>query len=219
MAKGQGLIDHPPRTVMIAIFLGYLTLRNQTRIGRARLTFTTLNHNNWDQDYIANRSAFVEVREAGNVILYATNHRSDAGLDSLLQGQWGGISRDEFKKRQSIIRSILNNHENLAIGIRRGILDEEYLYRFMRYRCRGLAKNEPVRGHASSKRRRISFSMRSLRGWAPSGRAISHILTNQNQCRSYRDNPYSITQCCLFAQWKVLVSHFACHRIARSYSR
>lgn len=114
-------------SLLAAIVLGYLTLRSQTRIARARLTFDAMNRNNWDKDYINHRTKFVDLRnDTAKVILYA-HKLSDVELQAQL-----GIDRAEYDTRKSTIRSVLNNHENLAIGIRRGILDEEYLYRFMR---------------------------------------------------------------------------------------
>jgi hypothetical protein len=79
-----------------------------------------LHKNNWDQDYLDKRLAFSQLRHSGR------NFATYAKLD---------FTAADFAERLAeslTIQAILTDYENMAIGIRRGILDEEYLFRYTR---------------------------------------------------------------------------------------
>jgi hypothetical protein len=94
---------------------------------RARLTFETLDRKNWDEDFIEKRLAFGKLRQTGQVAIYAGPPPPEVE-----EGQPGEKERESFLQGVSAIQAILNDYENIAIGIRRGILDEEFLFRYMR---------------------------------------------------------------------------------------
>lgn len=103
----------------VALGLGYLTIRAQRELARRRVAFETLNRNNWDSDYIERRASFVRIRDHKNGIArFAT-----ANLH---------LQDHKHAEQVATIRHVLNDYENIAIGIRRGIIDEDYMYRFMR---------------------------------------------------------------------------------------
>jgi hypothetical protein len=111
-------------STIVGFILGWLTLLVtiwfQGGIARTTLTFQMVNEKIWDQDYLRERLAFSTLRESGrSFAMYAH-------LDPTC---------DEFKdrlKESLTIQAILTDYENTAIGIRRGILDEEYLFRYTR---------------------------------------------------------------------------------------
>lgn len=62
---------------------------------------------NWDPDYIKARREFVRLRDDRAALLEAAKAENQEGADA------------------STIRSILNDYEITALGIKRGILDEK----------------------------------------------------------------------------------------------
>ncbi|MGH6735057.1 MAG: DUF4760 domain-containing protein [Methyloceanibacter sp.] len=106
-------------SVAVAAGLGWWTLWSQRDIARARLTFETLDRKNWDQDFIEQRVQFGRLRHAKDIARYAD------------PGKWPPEERNKFQEGIKSIQAILNDYENIAIGIRRGILDEEFLFRYM----------------------------------------------------------------------------------------
>ncbi|HZP10386.1 DUF4760 domain-containing protein, partial [Methyloceanibacter sp.] len=108
----------------IATFrLGVRTINEQRAIAATRLTFETVHGNNWDRDYIEKRIEFIKLRDCGDGLALYAKPSSDRATDT---------EKAQHNKNASTIRAILNDYETIAIGIRRGILDEEFLYRYMR---------------------------------------------------------------------------------------
>jgi hypothetical protein len=86
----------------------------------SRLSFETVVRTNWDKDYIEKRREFLLLRKAG-LDRYAADSSTVPDAE-----------RQEYLKNQAAIQAILNDRESMAIAIRRGIIDEEYLFRYMR---------------------------------------------------------------------------------------
>lgn len=94
------------------------SITHQRRIARVRETFATMNKENWDKDFIEARKKFAETKAS----LKAEGKYLAQYADEKMDGDETTLS----------LQSILNNYENIALGIRYGILDEEYLYKWMR---------------------------------------------------------------------------------------
>jgi Domain of unknown function (DUF4760) len=97
------------------------TTRATTRL---RETFNTLNKFNWDNDVIQARDIWSKVRkdhdsnpQAISKYAYEADHSAS---DS---------DREFHSKVRTTLRTILNEYENLALGVQTGIIDEDYLYR------------------------------------------------------------------------------------------
>ena len=78
------------------------------RRDRVKATLAYLTRREWDRDFIETRSAFAELRD------------KPAGLEKFGKKGLGGFPE------QQVIRRALNNYEMVAIGIKQGILDEEF---------------------------------------------------------------------------------------------
>lgn len=105
-------------SALLASTLAALSIRSQRQMTRLRETFATVDRGNWDKDLIKSRQDFKRIRSdleesGGNIAIY---HNPD-------------------KKRIAdavTLNSILKDYENIALGVRHHILDEEYLHRWMR---------------------------------------------------------------------------------------
>jgi hypothetical protein len=104
---------------VLASSVAIVSIRKQREIARLKETFTTLDKNNWDQDLIEARVAFGklknEIKEGGKGLSEYSHPKNE----------------DEIKQATALY-SILNDYENMSIAIRMDILDEVYLYRYMR---------------------------------------------------------------------------------------
>lgn len=90
------------------------------RRDRVKATLDYLTRREWDNDYISTRSEFATLRDAA------------AGLEPFgKKGMNGFVEQD-------IIRRALNDYEIVAIGIKQGILDEE----FYRLWCKSAVLND-----------------------------------------------------------------------------
>lgn len=100
----------------VAIVLSIFAVRHERQTARSRLAFESLTKKNWDKDYLETRMHFIKLCGEDDMSLakYIEQQPDYAGLD------------------MSVVRAVLNDYEIIAIGVRQGILDEEYLYRYMR---------------------------------------------------------------------------------------
>jgi hypothetical protein len=83
-----------------------------------RETFATVKQDNWDKDLIDARKTFGRIkadlkRDGGTIAKYA---------DLAAEGNEDAI----------ILQTIMNDYENVALGVRHNIMDEVYLFRWMR---------------------------------------------------------------------------------------
>lgn len=93
-------------SAIIGASVAVLAIMQQRAIARKRAIIEALLTKNWDRDYIEIRRKFVKLRENKDAILDAAKVGNQAGEDA------------------SAIRSILNDYEITALGIKRDILDE-----------------------------------------------------------------------------------------------
>jgi len=108
-------------SVLVAFILGGVAVSGERHTAASRLSFETVRRTNWDADYIEKRREFVGLRDSTQGLeIYAADQPPQ------------GMQQDEYLMHRAAILAILNDRENTAIGIRRSILDEEYLYRYMR---------------------------------------------------------------------------------------
>ena len=100
-----------PGAILVSAFIAaaaaVLAIWHQRVIAKKRAMIEALLKKNWDQDYIRARKEFVRLREDRGALLEAAKQVDQSGDDA------------------SVIRSILNDYEITALGIKRGILDEE----------------------------------------------------------------------------------------------
>ena len=118
----QYLMTHPAAAVLLSSLLAavgvFRSISHQRRITRLRETFATMNEDNWDKDVIEARTAFASIKKEmtqnGSNIATLSDHSHDHTPNAIT------------------LQTIMNDYENVALGIRHGILDETYLFRWMR---------------------------------------------------------------------------------------
>jgi Domain of unknown function (DUF4760) len=119
------LVAHPPAAVLlstvIASAVAIVSIRSQRITTRLRETFNTLNDDNWDEDVIKARRLFKQIREA----VKEEPHEIAKFCDP------NSTDEKELEKSQTL-QTIMNDYENLALGLRLNIIDENFLYRWMR---------------------------------------------------------------------------------------
>lgn len=93
-------------SAIIAAIVAVTAILQQRAIARKRAMIDALLKKNWDPRYIELRREFVRLRDDRGALLEAAKVENQAGADA------------------SAIRSILNDYEITALGIKRGILDE-----------------------------------------------------------------------------------------------
>jgi hypothetical protein len=98
-----------------AIIIAWYGVHHQRNIARQRETFEAISARQWDGDYLAKRQKFIELRDKPSEEL--------AG--------WAAPNK-QATEEATAIRSILNDYELIAIGIRHGILDEIFYRRWFR---------------------------------------------------------------------------------------
>jgi hypothetical protein len=137
------------------------TMKTQSATVRLRETFATINRDNWDRDVIAARTTLMRikselVKNPGGISKFAhesnpidaPDQRADPntvrppaqeGLNDVPAGprdrdaEKDKAAKDEaFFEVRTTLQTILNDYENVALGIKHGILDERFLYQWMR---------------------------------------------------------------------------------------
>lgn len=116
-------------SALSAGIFAWLSMRNQALTSRLRETFNTVNRDNWDEDVIKAREALTNVKRElaaspGLISQYAHNTIKN-----------GTPTEEQVKKFISVrttLQTILNDYENVALGIKHGIMDELFLYQWMR---------------------------------------------------------------------------------------
>lgn len=107
-ANGPWLV---PGAILVSAIIGatvaVVAIWHQRLIARKRAMIDNLLQKNWDEDYIKIRRAFVRLREDTDALLDAAKEDNQSREDA------------------SAIRSILNDYEITALGIKCGILDEK----------------------------------------------------------------------------------------------
>jgi hypothetical protein len=132
------IMDHPPAAVilstLIASYVAVASIRTQRATTRLRETFAALNEDNWDNDVIAARRVFTEVirNVEANIDTIARYCDlapiSDSGPESEVAKAKSKTDADTA----NTLKTILNHYENMALAVRKDIVDEEYLFRWTR---------------------------------------------------------------------------------------
>lgn len=136
----------------IAAFVAFRSIKEQRSTTRTRETFAAVRKDLWDKDVLEARRIFSKVKhEVKQGSLTIAMLGKDIGLShdgeqdepddeipnptitqAMAQSRPTETDEEKFFKQQRAVNNILNDLENIALGIRRNILDEEYLYRWMR---------------------------------------------------------------------------------------
>ncbi len=130
--------------------MAFRGLREQRAITRTRETFAAVRKDLWDEDVLDARREFsnikLEVRNGkfniarlGEGVASQSKEQDDNDkivdpkvTQALAQSRPATNEEDLLSTRKRYVNNILNDLENTALGIRHNILDEEYLYRWMR---------------------------------------------------------------------------------------
>jgi uncharacterized protein DUF4760 len=116
------LMDNPAAAGLLAAALAtaaaYFTIQNHREMTRLRETFAMMDRLNWDKDHIDARRVFADIREG----LKANNESVAKYVEP----------RQDDREKMATLIAIMSNYENLALGVRRHIIDETYLHRYVR---------------------------------------------------------------------------------------
>lgn len=121
-------------SALIGATVAVLAIWHQRAIARKRAMIDALLTKNWDRNYIEARSEFVRLRDDRAALLEAAKLANAEGDDA------------------STIRSILNDYEITALGIKRGILDEKIFKLW--FRTSFLDDHEKLKSYIEEIRRR-----------------------------------------------------------------
>lgn len=147
-------------TALIAGSIAISSIRATRSVARLRETYNSFSGANWDADVIKARKVFSEVRkECANSPHSISNYSEEKPLINPNASQGGNVRNlfinafpvsrgpsgsavnvdsdyeaERLKHQEAVItlRTILNDYENIALGIKLGILDEDYAYRYYR---------------------------------------------------------------------------------------
>jgi Domain of unknown function (DUF4760) len=97
-------------STLVAAIFAWLTIQHGQKIAKSRLTFETIQRTLWDKDYLESRKVFIRLRDENDGLV------KYAGSDS------------EYSDQRAHIRGILNNYENVCIGMKMNIIDEQQMY-------------------------------------------------------------------------------------------
>lgn len=141
------IIDHTAAaTLLTATIAGYIAITsiNANRsIARLRETFTAYSKDNWDADIIKAKYLFSSIkRECAkspqNIAAYF-DPLPDCDVSNISEEGEKAKKLEEHRLKHAkhedavvTLRTIMNDYENKALGIREGILDEAYAYRYAR---------------------------------------------------------------------------------------
>lgn len=134
------LITHPAAAILFSALVGalftYLAILSQKQTVRLRETFEMLNRDNWDEDVFNARRTFSTIRyelekdPTKHITKYFNPYKPSPNLSDNKKEK----KRDytQYINRQIAIETIMNDYENLALAVRYNIIDELYLFRWMR---------------------------------------------------------------------------------------
>jgi hypothetical protein len=131
------LMVHPALAALIAATvatrMALQSIATTRSVTRLKETFALLERSNWDRDVIKARIVFSRIRDdckasPQTIAIYAYEYRNPNNLtgDELQK------AREEHEEHCGLLRSILNANENMSLGVKRGIIDEAYLYKAMK---------------------------------------------------------------------------------------
>jgi len=121
-------------SALSAAIFAYYNIAQQRSVARLKETFSMLNRDNWDEDVIQAREVFGRIKSdlagsPGNISTFCYV-RSDLLNERLLK--MSEAEKNEYIAKCVTLLTILNDYENIGLGVRHNILDEGFLYRWMR---------------------------------------------------------------------------------------
>ncbi|CAA2158931.1 hypothetical protein MBRA_04179 [Methylobacterium brachiatum] len=147
-------------TALIAGSIAISSIKATRSVARLRETYNSFSGANWDADVIKARKVFAEVRKEcansphsisnyseektfGNVDANQSTRHKDLFKSAFPSSKSSNNISDQvnseyeagrLRHQEAVItlRTILNDYENIALGIKLGILDEDYAYRYYR---------------------------------------------------------------------------------------
>ncbi|QUS58675.1 DUF4760 domain-containing protein [Pseudovibrio brasiliensis] len=126
------VISNSTVAILISAFLAFFIARKsileQRKVIRQQKTFDTIDNSNRDKDIIEARKFFKEIKQS---LEKQSNELRGNGENIAQYASPLSDDPDDMNKALAL-RTILNDYENLALGVRCDIIDEEYLYRWMR---------------------------------------------------------------------------------------
>jgi hypothetical protein len=136
----QYLMDHAPAAALlgvgVALAIALRTLAHQRATARLRETFAMIHSSIWSDDYSQARRTVRgledELQRTGGTI--ADFYKRKSSAPAYPHGLFSVSSRADadHAARVSTLRRVLSNYENMALGVKTGILDEGYLFRWTR---------------------------------------------------------------------------------------
>jgi hypothetical protein len=97
-------------STFIAAVFAWLTIKHGQSVAKSRLTFETIQRTLWDKDYLESRKDFIKLRDEPDGLVTYANSNAD------------------FAAQRAHIRGILNDYENICIGMKMDIIDEQHMY-------------------------------------------------------------------------------------------
>lgn len=118
-------MSHPPASVFlsatVAGVIAIQSIRINREIARLRETFSTMNADNWDKDVIDARIRLKRIKK----------EMAQSGQSLAKYCDVDGDNEEDIAKEVAL-QTILNDYENLALGIKHKIVDEHFVYEWMR---------------------------------------------------------------------------------------
>jgi hypothetical protein len=135
------LMTTPPAAVLLsaigASVVAIISIRNNRATTKLRETFAIMRAANWDDDVIKARKIFSELKDE-----YSKNPNEMTKYCHPLQKPNEPeteesiakfeASTDKHEEISGVLRTIANDYENTALGIRMNIIDENFVYRSIR---------------------------------------------------------------------------------------
>jgi len=103
--------------ILFGFLIAYSSYISQREMARKRATLDLMNKNIWDKDSVEAQNMFI------SLALHSKEPDDGQGLEF-----WAN-SRHSNSQQYQMIRSVMNDYELIALGIRKGIIDENF-YKF-----------------------------------------------------------------------------------------
>lgn len=131
------ILRYPSVAILISALLaaGFTryTIEDQRRRLRLKETFNFIQSANWDEDVVQSRVILGKIKiKLLNDDSRLGDYINDESLLREFESKSDRKERMEILKEKVTIDTIMNDYENLALGIKRGLLEEEILFQWMR---------------------------------------------------------------------------------------
>lgn len=142
---GWYVVRNPSLAVLLsalsAAVFATIAIRRQAATTRLRETFATVNRDNWDDDLIKARRLLRKVKNdlaenPGMIARYVADRPEEDKLVADTPQKENAKSQqqyvNEFIETKITLQTIMNDYEGIALGVRLGILDEKFLFKYMK---------------------------------------------------------------------------------------